>query len=558
MGPFIENFNHFVAWANGFIWHPWVLLFLLGVGVLFTIKSGFVQYRSLTHGTAIVTGKYSHEEGPGAINHFQALTTALSATVGVGNISGIALGIALGGPGAVFWMWVVGFLGMAIKSVEVTQAMTFRNTEEPDNPHGGPMWVAAVGLASIHPKYKKIGLWLGGIFCVTLLIATITGGLVFQAWSAATVAQTSFGIPQIATGLVLCSLVGCVILGGISRVGQVTGSLVPIMCGLYLLAAVFIIITHLHVVPQMFSLIFQSAFGHTTASGAFIGGSVGIAFSEGLKRAFFSNEAGQGSSSIAHAAVRTKEPTREGLVAGLEPFIDTLVVCTLTALVILISGSWNRSTDIPFENVPAFSQSKPGQWSVDPLQLPKSDQNWQNGDQVFIMVAPSPLEEDAYPLTQLTGTVSLRDGKPVVSWPSVSATHCPTIASNGFFMAFAGASLTAFSFERMIPGWGSWLVALATLFFATSTMISWSYYGEQGVVFLFGTRAVMFYRLIFCILIPLTTLGLIRDINDIANLSMLGTGAMLFVNVPIMLIFARQTMKKHHRYWAKLKSGQQG
>src|SRR5690606_26587832 len=235
----------------------------------FTIWSGFSQYLSLTHGTAVIRGKYDDKTDPGAINHFQALSAALSATVGLGNIAGVAVAVALGGPGAVFWMWIVGVAGMALKLTEVTQAMLFRSTEDPENPHGGPMWVAERGFAKW--GMKPVGTVIATIFVVTLLISTITGGNMFQAWAVADVTHTYFAVPGIATGIVLALLVGAVIIGGIKRIGAVAGRLVPFMCGLYLLAALYVVAMNIGEVPRLLVLIVTEAFRPTEASGAFLG-----------------------------------------------------------------------------------------------------------------------------------------------------------------------------------------------------------------------------------------------------------------------------------------------
>ncbi len=280
--------------VNNILWHNYVLLALLGVGILFTLWSGFGQYRALTHGIAVIRGKYDSKDDPGAINHFQALSTALSATVGLGNIAGVALAISVGGPGAVFWMWVTGFVGMALKLTEVTQAMLFRNTDDPENPHGGAMWVCKKGFSKIHPALAPFGTLVGGIFCITLLISCITGGNMFQAWNVADIGFSYFGIPQIVTGIVLTLGVGVVIIGGIRRIGDVAGKIVPFMCGLYLLGGMYVILTNLPEIPAMFSLIFREAFKPSEAAGAFIGGTAGYGFLKGMQRALFSNEAGQG------------------------------------------------------------------------------------------------------------------------------------------------------------------------------------------------------------------------------------------------------------------------
>ena len=327
--------------VNAVLWHDYVLFTVLGVGVLFTLWSGFGQYRALTHGVAVIAGRYDRRDDPGAISHFQALSAALSATVGLGNIAGVALAISLGGPGAVFWMWVTGLVGMALKMTEVTQAMLYRNVDDPANPHGGAMWVVSKGLARFHPKLAPLGVAIGGLFCVTLLISTVTGGNMFQAWNVADITRSYFGVPALWTGVVQAVLVGLVILGGIRRIGTVAGKLVPLMCGLYLVAGLAVIVARLPAVPEVFRLIFASAFAPSEAQGAFLGGVAGWAFLRGMQRALFSNEAGQGSAPIAHAAAKTDEPVSEGVVALLEPLIDTLVICTMTGLVIIMTGAWD-------------------------------------------------------------------------------------------------------------------------------------------------------------------------------------------------------------------------
>ncbi|MHC4990764.1 MAG: alanine/glycine:cation symporter family protein, partial [Planctomycetota bacterium] len=321
---------------------------------------------------SVTRGVYDDPDDPGAINHFQALSAALSATVGLGNIGGVALAISLGGPGAVFWMWIVGLAGMALKTTEVTLAMLYRNTDDPDNPHGGAMWVASKGFAAWSPSLAWLGKLMGVVFCITLLISAVTGGNMFQAWNVSDVTKNYFGIHQLITGIVLATVVGMVIIGGIKRIGAVAGRLVPFMCVLYFLAAVVVLIMKASLVPDMLALIVKSAFNPLEAQGAFIGGTFGYAFLWGMKRALFSNEAGQGSSPIAHSAAKTDEPVRESVVAGLEPFIDTIIVCTLTALVILCSGVWRRAPEDMMNPVPPVVavDGEQGEWTLDDTTLP--------------------------------------------------------------------------------------------------------------------------------------------------------------------------------------------
>lgn len=548
--------NSFLTAANAVLWHDYVLFAILGVGILFTVWSGLAQYHALTHGVAVIRGKYDRSKGPGAITHFQALSAALSATVGLGNIGGVALAIALGGPGAVFWMWVVGFIGMAIKAAEVTLAMLYRNVSDPDNPHGGAMWVARDGLAGWSPSLRPLGVAIGGLFCITLLISTFTGGNMFQAWNVAVVTEQNFGVPQLVTGVVLTALVGLVILGGIRRIGAVAEKLVPMMCGLYVLAASYVLLARWDAIPDALSLIVGSAFAPAEASGAFLGGTFGYAFLWGMKRALFSNEAGQGSSPIAHSAVRTGEPVREGVVAGLEPFVDTLVVCTMTALVILVSGAWNRGPDATLATPPAMTAVADG-WQPAPTPLPERDGGWKVGEAAVFLVAH--VADDARTgtdLARISGRVTAEGDGFVAYWSSVAATEAPVLRDPGVYANYAGAALTSHAFDRVQPGLGLILVSAAVWLFALSTMISWSYYGEQGIVFLFGSRGVLPYRLVFCALIMVSCAGFLTTDEALDNWTGLGTGVMLFANLPILLLFAPKTMRAYRAYIRRMRAGE--
>ncbi|MBA3563334.1 MAG: sodium:alanine symporter family protein [Gammaproteobacteria bacterium] len=555
----MQEINAFMDALNGILWHDSVLFLLLGTGILFTFWSGFGQYRALTHGVQVTRGVYDDARDPGAINHFQALSAALSATVGLGNIGGVALAIALGGPGAVFWMWVVGFFGMAIKLTEVTLAMLYRNTDDPDNPHGGPMWVASKGLARMNPKLAGIGKVWGGIFCLTLLVSTITGGNMFQAWNVGEITEEYFGIPSVAVGIVMSLLVGGVIIGGIKRIGAVAATLVPFMIGLYLLASFYVLFMNAGEIPDMFRLIVTAAFSTEEASGAFIGGTMGYAFLFGMKRALFSNEAGQGSSPIAHSAAKTAEPVREGVVAGLEPFIDTLIVCTLTAVVILITGVWNRPAEATYENPPAVVSAGADRWSLETLPAPQPEAGaWRDGENVFTIVTAHENEDAGNNLHRLGGFVRVTAGGTFIDWRSISSEERPQHVDGGVYAAFVGATLTAKAFDSVTPGLGKWLVTLAVWLFAISTMISWSYYGEQGMIYLLGERSVLPYKVAYCLLIIIATMGFIRTDAQLDNLTGIGTGVMLFANIPIMWLFGRQAMRAYHEYMGRLKDGRMG
>ncbi len=549
----MAEFSALLATLNSVLWHEYVLYAIVGTGVLFTVWSGFCQYRALTHGPAVVRGVYDDPNDPGAINHFQALSAALSATVGLGNIGGVALAIALGGPGAVFWMWIIGLLGMSIKLTEVTLSMLYRNTDDPDNPHGGPMWVAHKALE--RRGLPRLGRTIGVIFCVTLLASTTTGGNMFQAWNVGELTQEYFSVPSWITGIVLAVMVGAVIIGGIQRIGKVTATLVPFMVVLYLGAGSYVLALNIGDIPGIFALIVKSAFAPTEATGAFIGGSAASAFLFGLKRAAFSNEAGQGSSPIAHSAAKTDEPVREGIVAGLEPFIDTIVVCTFTALIILSTGIWNRAPDVPLDVMPSAAQTDAG-WQFSQTELPGDD--WSDDDRLMLVVKAHANETTGHSLHRIEGVVVSSDDGYVVNWVPIASPSEPTTVDTGIYRTYVGATLTAKAFDSVSPGLGKWLVSIAAWMFAVSTMIAWSYYGEQGMVYLAGEKSVLPYKVVYCLLIVIATLGIIKTDTDLDNMTGVGTAVMLFANIPICWLFGHQAMRAYKDYVARLKSGHMG
>ncbi|MFM9097612.1 MAG: alanine/glycine:cation symporter family protein [Phycisphaerales bacterium] len=572
----MQHLNEALEAVNGILWHDAVLYVVLGVGVLFTLWSGFAQYRSLTHGVSVIRGKYDDASDPGAINHFQALSTALSGTVGLGNIAGVSVAVALGGPGAVLWMWVVGVVGMALKFTEVTQAMLFRDLSDPKNPRGGAMWVCRKGFAQIAPGLAPLGAVLGVVFCITVLISTITGGNMFQSWNVAKITTTyAPSVPEVAVGIVMALVVGMVILGGIQRIGSVTGRLVPFMCGLYLLGALVVLGMNVGQIPAMLALIVKSGLpawlGGESANpeGAFIGGTTGYAFLWGMKRALFSNEAGQGSAPIAHSAARTKEPVREGIVAGLEPFVDTLVVCTITALVVISSGAWNRAPAATFPEAPAMVavEGEPGAWIPSLTKLPpkpaeeaKVSNVWRENDGLFVMVRGPVDGNTGHDLHRVLGKVRSDPAGGdalVIEWQSYRSEARPEVAGPEIHMNLPGSSLAGYAFDRAVPGMGMWIVTLASWLFAISTIISWSYYGEQAIDFMVGRAAVWPYRIVYCLAVLIPTIpGLIETDAELDAFTALGTGVMLWANIPIMLIFGPIAMRAYKDYCRRLDAGQ--
>ena len=553
----MSPFDRFLDLANAFLWQNTVLFIILGTGIVFTIWSRFCQFRALTHGVQVTRGKYDRASDPGAITHFQALSAALSATVGLGNIGGVALAISLGGPGAVFWMWVVGFFGMALKTTEVTLAMLYRNTDNPENPHGGTMWVISKALAEKSPGLGKLGKAIGVLFCFTLLVMVVTGGNMFQAWNVGNLTESYFGVPSIVTGIILAVLVGLVIIGGIHRIGAVAGTLVPVMIGIYFLGAVYVLSVHASDAPAMFALIFRSAFAPSEASGAFIGGTMGYAFLFGMKRAIFSNEAGQGTSPIAHSAARTDEPVREGVVAGLEPFIDTIFVCTLTALVIIVTGTWNRPPEASLGVDVRPVLVSPGVWSLPEQAAPaRMARDWKGGEDVFAILRGDPNRQSGNDLHRLTGSVAIGDTGPVLRWNTLESRLEPQLKDGGVYVSYVGATLTAVAFDSVLPGLGRWIVTLTVWLFALSTMISYSYYAEQGLIFLGGERWLTFFKLLYCGLAVVSTAGFLKTDAQLDNLSGLGTGLMLFVNIPVMWFMGRRAMGAYQDYMKRLDAGE--
>ncbi|MCZ6484903.1 MAG: alanine/glycine:cation symporter family protein [Acidobacteria bacterium] len=316
--------------AVDYAWGAPLLILLLGGGFTLTLYSRFLPFFGAKHTLEILRGKFDREEDPGDISHFQALSTALSATIGMGNIGGVAIAITQGGPGAVFWMWMAALVGMATKFFTCTLAVMYRGTDSLGKIQGGPMYYIELGLGK---KFRFLAIFFS-------LCGTIGCLAMFQANQVAEILTEAYGVETWFTGLVLAVLVGVVIVGGLKRIAKVASRVVPSMCLLYLVVSVYVLVSHYQLIPQVFSQILHDAFTGTAAAGGVAGISVMTVFQTGIKRAAFSNEAGMGTAPMAHGAAKTTEPVREGLVAMIGPFIDTIGVCSLTAFVILSGGSW--------------------------------------------------------------------------------------------------------------------------------------------------------------------------------------------------------------------------
>ena len=346
------NLSEIMSSVNSFVWGPIMLTLLVGTGVYLSIRLGFLQFVQLPRALRLVLRRSRKTDvGEGDITPFQALTTALAATIGTGNIAGVATAIFLGGPGAIFWMWVCAVFGMATKYAEAVLAVRYRHHLPDGTMQGGPMRYIAEGL----------GLkWLGWLFALMGSIAAFGIGSMVQSNSVALALKETWNVPQALTGVVLAVLTGIVIIGGIRRIGKVTEKLVPVMGIVYVLGALLILVVNAPKVPGAFALIFQYAFSPASAAGGFAGAAVSAAIRFGVARGVFSNEAGLGSAPIAHAAARTNSPVRQGMIAMTGVFFDTIIVCTMTALVILSTGAWTSGETSSALTYLAFQQGLPG------------------------------------------------------------------------------------------------------------------------------------------------------------------------------------------------------
>jgi len=476
----------------------WFPVFLIGSGIFFTIYLGFPQIKYFKHGWRILSGRYVKEDTQGETTPFQALTTALSGTVGTGNIGGVALAIFLGGPAAIFWMWITAFFGMTTKFVEVTLAHKYREVLPDGSISGGPMYYIENGL-----NMK----WLAILFSICLLLMCLGTGNMPQISSIAVIMNDTFHIPKFVTGAVLAVLLWMVIIGGIKRIAQIASKLVPFMAFWYLVGSFAVIISNYeNIIPSLQS-IFVHVFTPAAAVGGFLGASVAAALTRGVNRGLYSNEAGQGSAPIAHASSKTENPIEEGMVSILEPFIDTIIICTITGLVILSSGVWTEK----FEN--RFEES-----AMCYLEGSYSDQN-----QDDIAVLQNYILSCSGAET-FTGKEEIKDG--VMQNSSITLMHNRSVAEqiiykedgqifNGFIeiekgklktenlsvegnSLLIGADLTGKAFTRSIFGeYGQYIVAIGLLLFAFSTAIAWSYYGDRATVHLFGEGWVLYYRIIY-------------------------------------------------------------
>ena len=481
--------------------HYWFPAFLIGTGIFFTIYLGFPQIKYFAHGWRILSGKYVKPGTEGETTPFQALTTALSGTVGTGNIGGVALAIFLGGPAAIFWMWITAFLGMTTKFVEVTLAHKYREKLPDGSIAGGPMFYIENGL-----NMK----WLAVIFSICLLMMCIGTGNMPQINNIALVMNDTFNIPKWVTGIVLAVLLWLVIIGGIKRIAQIASKLVPFMAFWYILGALAVIFGNYENIIPSLKLIFIHIFSPTAAVGGFLGASVAAALTRGVNRGLYSNEAGQGSAPIAHATSKTENPIEEGMVSILEPFIDTIVICTLTGLVILASGVWNEKFENEFEASAMdylngnYSETQPEDLiTLRNYYYDRDNEIEFNGElTIFEGVLTSSgitllhnrsfAEETTYKLKEtgqkFSGVITVAEGK---------ITNAGDFIIEGKSL-LRSADLTGKAFTKSVFGeFGQYIVAFGLLLFAFSTVIAWSYYGDRATAHLFGEGWILYYRIVY-------------------------------------------------------------
>lgn len=550
----MEWFYNFLTTLDGFLggafWFPYVLL---GVGLFFTIYLGFPQIRYFKHAWLVITGKFDKESDPGDTTHFRALTTALSGTVGTGNISGVAFAVFLGGPAAIFWMWATAFMGMTTKFVEVTLSHKYRVKTEDGTMAGGPMYYMD----------RRLNMkWLAVAFAIATVISSFGTGNLPQSNGIAQSIEATFGFEPWIVGSVLGILLALVILGGIQRIAAVTARVVPFMAVIYLIGAMAVIFANLENIGPSFSSIISDAFTGSAAAGGFLGASLAYAFNKGVNRGLFSNEAGQGSAPIAHAAAKTKEPASEGMVSLLEPFIDTIVICTITGLVILSSGVWKEKHENIFDRSDMYYVQ--GQYTdsedqdVDSLYRYLNDVDGStiepysgtitvvNGTSVSdgytLINARSVAEDVKYYVGSddlYTGTLEIADGKPVKENLEVvgkSLVH--------------SAALTTIAFTRGYFGeFGQYIVSIGLMLFAFSTAIAWSYYGDRSMTYLLGPRSVMPYRVIY---VAGFIWAAVSDTTLVWALSAVAIVVMTLPNLFGIMLLAKEMKQTINDYWGRV------
>jgi len=530
----LETLNNYILLVDSYFGSaPWFPLLLLSVGIFFTAYLGVPQLKYFLKGWKILFSSGKGNEGQ--TSPFQALSTALSGTVGTGNIGGVAMAIFIGGPAALFWMWITAFLGMTTKFVEVSLSHAYREKNTSGEISGGPMLYMEKGL-----NMK----WLGVIFAFSLLISTFGSGNMPQIDNISSTIESSFGIDPLITSIVMSVLVALVIIGGIKRISTIAASIVPLMAFVYLIGGLSVLIFNYENIIPSLRIIILDVFQGTSVAGGFLGASFSLAFTYGVARGLYSNEAGQGSAPIAHATSKTKHSVEEGFVSILEPFIDTLIICTLTGLVILSSGVWTEKFTNSFERT-----------SMHIVYGRLSEKEDSNEILNFLSGDNSSLEVFSGELNIISGKiqeeVSIINNRSIAENVSVNKNNIPYtgkifIKDNKFEgnFEFIGKSLvksavlTSKAFNKGFFGsYGEFIVSIGLLLFAFSTVITWAYYGDRCTAYLFGESSIIYYRFIYILAFFIAGSGFI-DTEIIWNFALITVAASTLPNL-ISIILLR-------------------
>lgn len=480
---------------------PFMVIALVGTGIYISIYLGFPQIKRFWHGVQVTRGIYDDPKDEGDLNHFRALTTALSATVGIGNIAGVAIAIYYGGPGALLWMWITAFFGTTLKFAESTLAVKYREMDVNGDTAGGPMYTIENGLGQ---NWR----WLAVAFAAFTVICSMATGNAIQSFTVSdqvysevtqivgsthwlTLKHIIFegfdvSVQQVINGLIMATLVGMVIIGGIKRIGKVTGYLAPIMAGVYIFAALLILIANFGKLGTSFGLIFEMAINPPAMAGG-VGGGVLLVMLHGIKRGLYSNEAGQGSAAIAHSTAKTTHPVREGAVAMLGPFIDTIMICTLTGLAIISTGAWEHT-------------------------------------EFFVRISV-----DDPTLADKIIAAGVFDGRTLMN----------------------SSLLTSFAFKEGLSwmiSWGDKIITVSILLFALSTAISWSFYGDRSSEYLFGPKAILPYRFVYVFFV---FLGGIASLDAVWKFGDAALGFMTLPNLIAIVLLSRKLKTMTNDYFAE-------
>ncbi|WP_313381701.1 amino acid carrier protein [Proteiniphilum saccharofermentans] len=560
----MQQLNEFFLFIHQYIaGNNWFIFLLLGTGIFFTFYLKFPQIRYFSHAIRIVKGKYDKKTDKGDTSHFQALATALSGTVGTGNIAGVALAVHLGGPAALFWMLMTAFLGMCTKFVEVTLSHKYRDFDEKGMVAGGPMYYMKkrLNINLKNGKQIKTGYWIGGFFAIATILSSFGTGSLPQINSISNAMFATFGIQHMVTGAVLSVLLGLIIIGGIKRIAQVTEKLVPFMAIIYFAGAIAVIFSNYQNIIPSFISIFSDIFSGTAAVGGFLGAGFAFAFNNGVNIGLFSNEAGQGSAPIAHAAAKAHEPVSEGMVAILEPFIDTIIICFLTGMVLLSSGVWNEKLSNQFQQTDIeILAGYYHEQNEENLAALKNHLN--NKDKVSLFTGEIQIEEgkildkiSIIHARSLAENIEVRQGGDLFSG-KIPVTNGKITDRSGN-LTFTGQSLihsaplsTAAFSKSILGNSGQYIVAIALLLFAFSPTTAWSYYGDRSVTYLVGAKYIVVYRIIFVLGFFLASF---TDTTIIWSLSLITIALMTVPNLIGLLILHKEVKSTIKDYWIDFK-----